>query len=158
MKERYDLSSHGEILKRGEAVWLFDPKRKKGVTPKLTRNWKGPYTVIKRINDLVYRIQLGPRTKARVVHRNRLWKYSGQSSPTWLKTTEEGQTSMDLDEDKVDQSANEMTQSTTLVESSADQNHPDADCRRSHPDKQHKTNPGRRSTRQRKPPVRYGQN
>ena len=63
MKERYDSSSQGKILEHGDAVWLFNPQRKKGVTPKLSRNWKGPYTIIKRINDVVYWIQLGPRTK-----------------------------------------------------------------------------------------------
>ena len=76
MKECYDSSSQGKILERGDAVWFFNPQRKKGVTPKLARNWKGSYTVVKRINDVVYRIQLGPKTKPRVVHRNRLWKYS----------------------------------------------------------------------------------
>ena len=41
--------------------------------------------VIKNINDLVYRIQLGPGLKPKVVHRNRLWKYSGKAPPTWHK-------------------------------------------------------------------------
>ena len=66
------------------------------MTPKLPRNWKGPYVVIKQIND-VYRIQLGPRTKPRVVHRNRLWKYSGLSPPTWLKTMAEQGTRTETD-------------------------------------------------------------
>ena len=48
MKERHDSSSQGKILERGYAVWLFSPQRKKGVTPKLTHNWKGPYTVVER--------------------------------------------------------------------------------------------------------------
>ena len=59
------------------------------MTPNLSRSWKGLYVVIKRINDVVCRIQLGPRTKPRVVHHNRLWKYSGQSPPTWLRTMAE---------------------------------------------------------------------
>ena len=54
MKERYDLSSQGKTLERRDAIWLFNPQRKK------SRNWKGPYLVIKRINDVIYRIQLGP--------------------------------------------------------------------------------------------------
>ena len=54
------------------------------MSPKLFRNWEGPYTVVKPINDLVYRIQLGPRTKPKVLHCNRLWCYSGDSPPKWL--------------------------------------------------------------------------
>ena len=154
MKERYDSSSQGDILNRGDAVWLYHPQRKKGVSPKLARNWKGPYTVIKRINDLVYRIKLGPRTKPRVVHRNRLWKYSGQSSPTWLKTIEEEQSN--VNEDEADHATEgEMVQCTTALGSSADQSHSDADGSRSHPDKQRDMGL-RRSTRQRKLPERYG--
>jgi hypothetical protein len=84
MKERYDSSVDGALLERGDPVWLYNPQRKKGKSPKLTRPWKGPYLVIKRINDVVYRVQLSPRSKPKVVHRNRLWKYSGISTPDWL--------------------------------------------------------------------------
>ena len=48
------------------------------------RYLQGPYVVIKCINDLVYSIQLGPKTKPKVVHRNRLWHYSGHNLPTWF--------------------------------------------------------------------------
>jgi len=34
--------------------------------------WQGPHIVIKQINDWVYRILLGPKTKPKVVHRNQL--------------------------------------------------------------------------------------
>ena len=84
VKERYDLASHGGQLKVGDPVWLHSPQRKKGISPKLARRWQGPYLVIKRINDMVYRVQLKPQSKPKVVHRNRLWKYSGTSPPTWL--------------------------------------------------------------------------
>ena len=84
MKERYDLSVDDTLLERGDPVWLYNPQRKKGKTPKLTRPWQGPYLVIKRINDVVYRMQLSPRSKPKVVHRNRLWRYSGISIPDWL--------------------------------------------------------------------------
>ena len=76
-------------LERVEPVWVYIPHRKKGVSPKLMRPWKGPYLVIKRINDLVYRVQLIPRSKPKITHRNRLWRYTGSSPPTWLKDQEE---------------------------------------------------------------------
>ena len=40
---------------------------------------------MKKINDLVYRIQLGRQTKPKVVHRNRLWRYTGNSAPSWYE-------------------------------------------------------------------------
>ena len=55
------------------------------LSPKLQRPWQGPYTVTKRLNDLVYRIQLRASTKPKVVHRNRLWLYSGDDPPSWFQ-------------------------------------------------------------------------
>ena len=69
---------------RGDAVWLHNPQRKKGLSPKLQRPWQGPYLVLKRINDVIYRIQLGPSIRPKVVHSNRLWKYRGADPPGWL--------------------------------------------------------------------------
>ena len=141
MKERYDLSSQGKTLERGDAVWLFNPQ-KKGATPKLSRNWKGPYVVIKWINDVIYRIQLGPRTKPRIVHRKRLWKYSGQSPPTWLKTTAKQATLTETDHSI----EGEVSCSTTATDDSTDQKEGGNDDG-SHPDKQCNNSAARRSTR-----------
>ena len=71
-KMYYDTKSSDNTYQAGDPVWLYNPKKKKGVSPKLSRNWEGPYTVVKPINDLVYCIQLGPRTKPKVIHWNRL--------------------------------------------------------------------------------------
>ncbi|KAJ8948871.1 hypothetical protein NQ318_013525 [Aromia moschata] len=68
MKQRLDTTSTETAFKPGDAVWLYAPKRTKGKSPKLQSNWEGPYTIIKKINDLVYRIQLSPRSKPKVVH------------------------------------------------------------------------------------------
>ena len=77
MKEYYDSHNlYSHKLGNGDAVWLYNPRRKKGISPKLQRSWEGPYVIIKKINDLMYQIQLGPRTKTKVVHRNRLWLHT----------------------------------------------------------------------------------
>ena len=56
MKTRFDISSNSVGFQEGDQVWLFNPKRRCGRSPKLQSNWEGPYTVKKRINDVVYRI------------------------------------------------------------------------------------------------------
>ncbi len=63
MKQHYDMVIDGKNLTTGDAVWLHNPQRKKGISPKLSRPWQGPYIVTKKINDLVFQIQLGPHTK-----------------------------------------------------------------------------------------------
>jgi hypothetical protein len=84
MKERYNLLQTVEALEKGDAVWLHTTQRRKGLSPKLQKPWEGPYVITKKINNLIYLIQLGLlRSKAKVVHRNRLWKYSSPNPPTW---------------------------------------------------------------------------
>ncbi|KAJ8973583.1 hypothetical protein NQ317_011837 [Molorchus minor] len=70
-----ERESNNSGYQAGDEVWLYNPARKKGRSPKLQKTWEGPYTVIKRINDLVYRIQRGPRAKMKVVHLDRLAPY-----------------------------------------------------------------------------------
>ena len=98
MKAYYDLlQPAARSLKEGAAVWLYNPQRKKGRSPKLQRAWEGPYIIVKVINDLVFRIQRTPRTKPKVVHRNRLWLYSGDDPPTWFETPLEQESLVDSD-------------------------------------------------------------
>ena len=79
MKRRYDVGSTTEKFQCVDAVWFYNLQRKKGLSPKLSTDWEGPYLVVKQINDLLYRIQKSPRGKSRVVHRNRLWSYTAIS-------------------------------------------------------------------------------
>ena len=44
---------------RGDPVWLYSPKKKKGVYSKLMCHFDGPFLVITRLSDDLYRIQKG---------------------------------------------------------------------------------------------------
>ena len=48
---------HGLPFCIGDLVWLYVPAVKKGRSKKLHLPWDGPYTVIKRLTDVNYRIQ-----------------------------------------------------------------------------------------------------
>ncbi|GFV97331.1 retrovirus-related Pol polyprotein from transposon 412 [Trichonephila clavipes] len=65
MKTRYDARATGHDFHEGDKVWLWNPKRRKGLSPKLQTNWEGPYTVLKRLDDVVVRIQKSPHSKNR---------------------------------------------------------------------------------------------
>ena len=82
--KQYDHKAQNRGFKRGDPVWLHNPRRKKGRTPKLQRPWEGPYLVTSHLDDLIYRIQKGPRSKPMVVHVDRLKKYQGNSFDNWL--------------------------------------------------------------------------
>ncbi|KAI5738446.1 hypothetical protein M8J77_007184 [Diaphorina citri] len=74
-KECKDVSVDSVGFQVGDLVWLYNPKRRKGHSPKLQQNWEGPYNVITRINDVVYRIRKGSKGKFKVVHLDRLAPY-----------------------------------------------------------------------------------
>ena len=79
MKARYDIRANHDGFREGDKVWLYNPLRKKGKSPKLSPSWEGPYQVIKKINDVVYRIQRSPRAKMKVVHLNRLAHFNEEA-------------------------------------------------------------------------------
>ncbi|GFX01434.1 retrovirus-related Pol polyprotein from transposon 412 [Trichonephila clavipes] len=63
MKTRYDARATEHDFHEGDKVWLWNRKRRKGLSPKLQMNWEGPYTVLKRLNDVVVRVQKSPHSK-----------------------------------------------------------------------------------------------
>ncbi|GBM31667.1 hypothetical protein AVEN_198936-1 [Araneus ventricosus] len=75
MKIRYDSRATDHHFKEGDLVWMYNPKRRRGLSPKLQQNWEGPYTVVKKLNDVVYRVQRSPNAKPKVIHINRLAPY-----------------------------------------------------------------------------------
>ena len=78
MKTKYDIGFKIQNIVVGSAVWLHKPNR-----TKLQRNCEGPYVVINKINDVIYRIRKGPKYKPKVVHQDRLKPYKGENPPLW---------------------------------------------------------------------------
>jgi len=68
----YDQRSRANSYQKGEKVWLYNPQRKKGRTPKLQTPWESPWEVTKQVMDVVYRIQRTPKGKPKFVHHDRL--------------------------------------------------------------------------------------
>ena len=83
-RQKYDQRLNQHTYDWGNAVWFYNPKKKNKISPCLQRPWEGPYVVLKRISDVVYRIQKTPQSKPRVIHHNRLCPYKGEAVPTWL--------------------------------------------------------------------------
>lgn len=97
MKEMYDIKAQEGCYNPGDLVWLYNPQRRRGLSPKLQTSWEGPYEVLAKINDVVYRIRKQPRGKPRIVHFNRLAPYAGSNDgpiaeARVLEPSEEGDT------------------------------------------------------------------
>ena len=83
MRRRYDKGSRAVALEAGDKAWLHNPRRRKGLSPKLQSPWEGPYDVIEKISEVTFRIRRGRRGKCKIVHADRLWKYHGPGKFTW---------------------------------------------------------------------------
>ena len=83
-KRCYDHKAQNRGFEHGDPVWLHNPRRKKGRTPKLQWPREGPYLVTSRLHDLINRIQKGPKSKPMVVHVDPWKKYQGNSFDNWL--------------------------------------------------------------------------
>ncbi|GBM54293.1 hypothetical protein AVEN_234116-1 [Araneus ventricosus] len=68
IKTRYNSGAIGHHFKKGDQVWMYNPKRRRDLSPKLQQNCEGPYTIVKKLNDVIYRIQRSPNAKSKVIH------------------------------------------------------------------------------------------
>ncbi|MCG7866651.1 MAG: DDE-type integrase/transposase/recombinase [Candidatus Thiodiazotropha taylori] len=83
-KRHYDLKAKKQSFEPGQPVWLYHPTRRVGVCSKLTSKWKGPYVIIRKLDDITYLVKNSPKQKAKVYHVDRLLPYRGRNPPTWF--------------------------------------------------------------------------
>ena len=57
MKRNYVIKTNLFEFQVGDAVWFYDPVRKVGLNHKVVRPWKGPFKVMAKLSDILYRIQ-----------------------------------------------------------------------------------------------------
>lgn len=74
-KRCFDLKVSHQFYTEGELVWVKNRVRKRGLCPKLQRHFVGPFVVLERVTDVLYRIAPKEKGLERVVHFNRLKPY-----------------------------------------------------------------------------------
>ena len=83
-KRQYDKKGVAREFKVGQGVWLYNPRRRVGRTPKLDVPWEGPFAVVSIIGNVLCQIQSSRRTKARIVHVDKLVPVRGQYDGAWV--------------------------------------------------------------------------
>jgi len=84
-KRQYDRKSTLKAWEVGKAVWLFNPTKQVGKSPKLMIFWEEePYVITERVNDVVMKIQKNKKAKPRVVHVDRLKLVEGPIDTSWF--------------------------------------------------------------------------
>ncbi|XP_018362821.1 PREDICTED: uncharacterized protein LOC108761002 [Trachymyrmex cornetzi] len=53
-KSWYDQKTRRIDFEVGQRVWLYNPRRIKGKAPKLQCSWEGPYSIVKKLSEVVY--------------------------------------------------------------------------------------------------------
>lgn len=79
-KKYYGRKLHQHKYQIGDPVWYFvkGTKRVKGKVPKFMPYFDGPYYVLGSLDDVVYIIQKGPKSKCKIVHHDKLKAYKSR--------------------------------------------------------------------------------
>ena len=80
MIKEYSKRIHQHLYEKGDTVWFYSPKYEKH-GKKLCKPWTGPYVIIDRLNDVIYKIKRNPKQKPKIVHHNLLKPYKGDNKP-----------------------------------------------------------------------------
>lgn len=83
MWQWYQQRARGAQYAVGDKVWLHNPQRKHGLSPKLQSPWEGPYTVLQALSGVTYKISGGARRRPLIVRVDRLWTYAEPGQFTW---------------------------------------------------------------------------
>ena len=96
-KRQYDKGQYLQPIQPGKWVWLQNPTKKVGRSPKLQMQWeKYPYKVTELLSELVVEIKQFGGRKKRIVHRDRLKLVGDQQR--WQRSEDEQQSSGAKDE------------------------------------------------------------
>ena len=84
-RRRRDYYKDKVLWEPGTKVWLFTPRLRPGQSKKFATYWTGPWTVVERVNNVMYRIRPDPswmRKKEEVVAVDRLKRcYENEGDP-----------------------------------------------------------------------------
>ena len=83
-KETYDTKVKRAIFDVGQWVWYLVPRKFVGRYPKWTKNYQGPYLVVKVVSPADYLIQRHRKAVPIVVHGDKLKPCYGDTPASWL--------------------------------------------------------------------------
>ena len=76
MKSYYDKKASPVPFEVGSRVWVYTPKKKKGLSKKLQHNFHGPYRIVAKLSPVHFKLRtLDNRPVSVPVHANRLKPY-----------------------------------------------------------------------------------
>ena len=77
-KRYHDENLSFETFEAGDKVYVYFPVKKVGCSSKLTSYWRGPYQVLDKLSDSLYKVNCGREGQVQVIHCDRLRKVKQQ--------------------------------------------------------------------------------
>ena len=59
-------------FREGDFVYVYFPQRNPGSSPKLTSYWRGPFRVLAKVSEVLYKVSCGRNEKEQAVHCDRM--------------------------------------------------------------------------------------
>ena len=69
----------------GDLCYFYSPRLFAGRGRKFRNQTSGPWKFIRKVNEVNYSIQKSPKSKAMIVHVDRMMKYFGEVPKSWLE-------------------------------------------------------------------------
>ena len=78
-KRYHDTKLSFETFEKGDQVYVYFPVKKVGSSSKFTSFWRGPFQIISKESDVLYKVDCGRSNSFQIVHINRLRKARTQT-------------------------------------------------------------------------------
>jgi hypothetical protein len=90
-KRCYDGRVRFQTFHVGQWVWLYNPRRYVGRSPKMQRNYSGPFLVTKQLGPVLFVVQKVRRSKTIVIHADKLKPFLGDPPTSWLPSVQQAE-------------------------------------------------------------------
>ena len=78
-KKYQDMKLSYDSFQVGDEVYVYFPVKKSGQTSKFTSFWRGPYKIVAKLSDVLYKVDCGRSNSVAVIHCDRLMKARSQT-------------------------------------------------------------------------------
>ena len=78
-KQIHDKRNSYEQFEIGGDVYVLFPVKKAGTSSKLTSYWRGPYKILGKVSEVLYKVNCGPGVIVQVIHCDRIRKCKKQT-------------------------------------------------------------------------------
>lgn len=98
-KHYHGMKMFYKKFKEGENVYVYFTQRKVGCSPKFTSYWRGPFKILTKLSEVLYKVNCGRNGKDQVIHCDRLKTCKAQilKGENELQTPLESSTESQLD-------------------------------------------------------------